>query len=146
LARACPYLVNALSRFQVQDDNNMNAFRLLYLVLGWFFVALGVVGIVLPILPTAPFLLLAVWAFSRSSPELAEKIRNHPVAGPLVSAWQDHGVIPLKGKILALLMMAAMGTYTAGFSAAPLWLAITTCVVLIAAAIYVVTRPSRVPA
>jgi uncharacterized protein len=123
----------------------MNVFRLLYLTLGWFFVGLGIVGVVIPILPTAPFLLLAVWAFSKSSPELAAKIRNHHVAGPFVRAWQDHGVIPIKGKVMAVVMMAGAGIYTAGFSAAPLWLAAVVCMVLAVVGVYVVSRPSHVP-
>ena len=56
---------------------------------GWLCVGLGALGVVMPLFPTTPFLLVAVWAFSRSSPELAEKIRNHPVVGPFIRDWQD---------------------------------------------------------
>jgi uncharacterized protein len=89
----------------------MFALRYFYLGLGWLSVGLGIVGIILPILPTTPFLLVAVWAFSRSSPEMAEKLRNHPQAGPYIRDWQDYGVIPMTGKVLAIIMMSAMGIY-----------------------------------
>ena len=78
---------------------------------------MAVAGIILPILPTTPMLLVAVWAFSKSSPELAEKIRSHRVFGPPVRDWQDHGVISLKAKSLAIAVMALMGGWLWVFSA-----------------------------
>lgn len=123
----------------------MNALRIFYLALGWLSVGLGIIGIILPILPTTPFLLVAVWAFSRSSPELAEKLRNHPKAGPFIRAWQDHGAIPLVGKVLAVTMMTVMGIYLAGFSVLPGWAALATCIGMIAVGIYIITRPSMPP-
>jgi uncharacterized protein len=123
----------------------MTAIRIFYLGLGWLSVGLGIIGIILPILPTTPFLLVAVWAFSRSSPELAEKLRNHPKAGPYIRAWQDHGAIPVVGKILAVTMMTVMGIYLAGFSVLPGWAALVACLVMMAVGIYIVTRPSVPP-
>ncbi len=119
----------------------MNALRLFFLGFGWLSVGLGIIGIILPILPTTPFLLVAVWAFSRSSPELAEKLRNHPRAGPYIRAWQDHGAIPVLGKVLAVSMMSVMGIYLAGFSVLPGWAAVPACLGLIAIGVYIITRP-----
>jgi uncharacterized protein len=123
----------------------MTAIRIFYLGLGWLSVGLGIIGIILPILPTTPFLLVAVWAFSRSSPELAEKLRNHPKAGPYIRAWQDHGAIPVVGKVLAVTMMTVMGIYLAGFSVLPGWAALVACVGMFAVGIYIVTRPNMPP-
>ena len=113
-----------------------------YISLGWFCVALGVVGIILPILPTTPFLLVAVWAFSRASPTLAEKLRNHPRVGPPIRNWQDHGIIPLYGKIAAVTMMSIMGIYLLFVSVVPLLFSGSACLIMLAAGSYVVTRPS----
>jgi uncharacterized protein len=129
----------------VQDAIEMNALRLFYLGLGWLSVGLGVVGIIMPILPTTPFLLLAVWAFSRSSPELAEKLRNHPKAGPYIRAWQDHGVIPPLGKFLAITMMTVTGAYLIVYGPLPLWAAISACAGMFLVAVYIVTRPGAPP-
>jgi uncharacterized protein len=123
----------------------MNPLRLFYLCLGWLCVGLGAIGIIMPVLPTTPFLLLAVWAFSRSSPELAEKLRNHPLVGPTIRSWQDHGVIPVKAKLLAIIMMAAMGVYLVGWSGVPNWVALTVVITLLAVAFYILTRPSIPP-
>jgi uncharacterized membrane protein YbaN (DUF454 family) len=119
--------------------------RYLYLSVGWFCVALGAIGIILPVFPTTPFLLVAVWAFSRSSPELAERIRNHPRFGHYVRHWQDHGVIPTQAKFLALAMMAGAGVYVLRYSGAPAWVGYSACAIMAALAVYILTRPSEPP-
>lgn len=117
--------------------------RPLLLGTGWLCVGLGVIGIVLPLLPTTPFLVVAVWAFSRSSPGLAEKIRNHPIAGAYVRDWEDEGVIPLGAKILAVTMMTVTFGYLYFGSGAPAWAVIAAGVAMAGAAGYVLSRPSR---
>ncbi len=117
--------------------------KYLYLSAGWVCVGLGGLGIIMPVLPTTPFLLVAVWAFSHSSPELAAKIRNHPTFGPFIRNWQDHGVIPAYAKILALLMMTGASIYLIAYSPAPGWVAWLSTAAMAFVGIYVVTRPSR---
>jgi uncharacterized membrane protein YbaN (DUF454 family) len=112
---------------------------------GWLCVGLGMLGIIMPLFPTTPFLLVAVWAFSRSSPELAERIRNHRLAGPFIRDWQDAGVIPVKAKALAVVMMSAMVGYLHFGAHAPVWITGLAAVVLAATASFIVTRPSRRP-
>ena len=112
---------------------------------GWFCVGLGMLGIIMPLFPTTPFLLVAVWAFSKSSPELAEKIRNHRIAGPYIRDWQDAGVIPVKAKALSLVMMAAIVGYLHFGAHAPAWITVLVAVVLAATASFIMTRPSRRP-
>jgi uncharacterized membrane protein YbaN (DUF454 family) len=117
--------------------------RPLLLGTAWLCVGLGAVGIFLPLVPTTPFLLVAVWAFSRSSPEMAAKIRNHPIAGAYVRDWEDDGVIPLGAKIISITMMFAVLGFLHFGSGAPAWAVIIAGVVMAVAAVYIVTRPSR---
>lgn len=117
--------------------------RPLLLGTGWLCVGLGVIGIIMPLFPTTPFLLVALWAFSRSSPEMAEKIRNHRIAGAYVRDWEDEGVIPLGAKIIAITMMAAMLGYLYFGSGAPAWAVIAAGMVMAGAAAYILSRPSR---
>lgn len=119
--------------------------RYFYLSLGWFCVALGGIGIILPVMPTTPFLLVAVWAFSKSSPELAEKIRSHPRFGVYVRHWQDHGVIPVQAKILAIAMMTGAGVYLLFYSALPVWAVYPALAVMAALAVYIAGRPGSPP-
>ena len=119
--------------------------RFVYVTIGGAATGLAVLGVWLPGLPTTPFLLVAVWAFSKSSPELAEKIRNHRLAGPFIRDWQDAGVIPVKAKALSLVMMAAIVGYLHFGAHAPAWITVLVAVVLAATASFIMTRPSRRP-
>ncbi len=115
--------------------------RPLLLGTGWFCVGLGAVGIILPLFPTTPFLLVALWAFSRSSPELAEKIRNNRHAGKYVRDWEDEDVIPTTAKVMAIAMMSAALVYLHLASSAPGWAVIAAGGVMAAVAAYILTRP-----
>ena len=131
-------------RRKTDGANRVKALRRPLLIgTGWMCVALGIVGIIMPLFPTTPFLLVAVWAFSKSSPEMAEKIRNHPIAGSYVRDWEDEGVIPLGAKILALTMMTAMLGYLTFGSSAPTWAVICAGFVMAGVAGYILSRPSR---
>ncbi|GGN51655.1 hypothetical protein GCM10011349_24420 [Novosphingobium indicum] len=72
---------------------------------GIFFVSLGTVGIFLPLLPTVVFYLLAAWCFSKSHPEWAERLYNHPTHGHHLREWRDRRAVSRKGKIAAILAM-----------------------------------------
>ena len=74
---------------------------------GCLSVALGVIGIFLPVLPTTPFLLLAAACFLRSSRRLYHWLVNHPRLGPWVCDYLDGQGIPLKGKVWAIGLMWA---------------------------------------
>jgi len=108
---------------------------------GWICVALGIIGIIMPLFPTTPFLLVAVWAFSKSSPEMAEKIRSHRHAGRFVRDWEDHGVIPTGAKVIAVTMMTAMIGYLHFGMDAPAWMEIGAAVTMAAVAGFVLSRP-----
>ncbi len=82
--------------------------RFLYAVLGLFCVALAVIGIVLPLLPTVPFLLLAAFFFANSSERLHNWIVAHNVFGPMIMDWRDHGAIRPGAKRAATLSIAAV--------------------------------------
>lgn len=116
--------------------------KITFLVIGWVFVGLAILGVVLPVLPTTPMLIVAVWAFSKSSPTLAARIRNDRRFGPLVRDWQDYGRIPIYGKIAAVVMMFGAGGYLWFYSKLALWLVISVSVAMFGVAGYVVSRPN----
>ncbi|WP_434677551.1 YbaN family protein [Pseudomonas sp. R1-18] len=81
--------------------------RYILLGAGWLSVALGVVGIFLPVLPTTPFLLLAAACFARSSPRFYYWLVNHKRLGPWIRDYLQGNGIPLKAKVYAIGMMWA---------------------------------------
>jgi uncharacterized membrane protein YbaN (DUF454 family) len=80
--------------------------RWLLLGLAGLFVLLGVIGLFVPVMPTVPFLVVAAWAASRSSPRLHHWLMNHPRFGRQLNDWYDHGVVPRKAKWITTVMMA----------------------------------------
>lgn len=77
-----------------------------WLILGLIFVALGSIGIFVPLLPTTSFMILALPCFARSSPRLEAWLLNHPRFGPGVRAWRADGAVPRHAKIAACIGMA----------------------------------------
>lgn len=78
-----------------------------WLVLGLMLVAIGIVGIFVPLLPTTSLMVLALPCFARSSPRLEAWLLDHPRFGPGVRAWRAEGAVPRHGKIAACIGMAA---------------------------------------
>lgn len=79
--------------------------RPVYLALGLISVGLAAIGAVLPLLPTVPFLLLAVFFFARSNPNWEQKVLNHPQWGPQIRDWRERRVIRRPAKLAAVTAM-----------------------------------------
>lgn len=113
---------------------------LLWRALALACVALGLVGIVLPGLPTVPFLIVAAWAGGRGWPALEAWLILHPRFGPPIRRWRDHGAIPRRAKWAASAMMAA----SAGvlwFSGLPLWARVAIPLFMALVALWMWLRP-----
>lgn len=118
--------------------------RWLFFAFGWLNVGLGLIGIVVPGMPTTVFLIAALWAFSKSSERFRLWLWNHPVFGASIRDWHEHRVIPYRAKILATSMMALSLAVVAAFSE-DLMLPMAMLVVMVPAALYVNTRASVAP-
>ncbi|MBC7139598.1 MAG: YbaN family protein [Defluviimonas sp.] len=80
--------------------------RILWATLGWMALACGLVGAALPVIPTVPFVLLAAFAFARSSERVHNWLVTHPVFGPPITDWRERGAISLTGKWWATVSFA----------------------------------------
>ena len=121
------------------------------LALGFVATGVGIAGVILPGLPGTVFLIIGLWAFSRSSERFQMWLFNHPRFGAPSRAWHAHRVIPVRAKIAAVVMMAVsqamLTVWVAGdASMAADWTvpAISAAVLAIVAS-WIVTRPSRAP-
>lgn len=113
-----------------------------YRVLAYVSFALALAGVVLPLLPTTPFILLAAWSASRSSPAFSDWLEKHRHFGPMIEGWRTRRAVPASAKVLATTMMFA--------SWLMLWLAGATPVLLITLGVFFAgllaflwSRPSR---
>ena len=93
--------------------------RWLWLALAYAALALGIVGIFLPGLPTTPFVLLAAFAAARGSRRLHERLLAHRTFGPMIREWQATGAVTRRAKLWAIGMMALSSLIM--FATAPKW-------------------------
>ncbi|MCB1687042.1 MAG: YbaN family protein [Halioglobus sp.] len=114
--------------------------RLAALVLAYLFLALAIVGVVLPGLPTVPFLLLAAWFSARGSERLHRWLYAHPHFGKLLIDWETQKAISRRTKVVAVIMLIASWVvmYHRVNSA---WLLAGIAMLFIIIAAYLVTRP-----
>ncbi len=115
--------------------------RLSWLCLGLICVGFAAIGVVLPLMPTTVFLLIAAFAFARSSPRLHLWLLNHKVFGSLIRNWQEHGAITPKAKGVAVLSMGLVLVLSAVLKV-PLWVLALQAVILSCVAIFILTRPA----
>lgn len=121
-----------------------------YLSVGSLALAAGAVGVVLPLIPTVPFLLLAAACFARSSDRLHDWLLSHPRLGPPIQSWRSHGVITPRAKVAALATLAISLAFPLAIvpllgGAVPLAAQALTGAVGLVVAIFLVSRPSRPP-
>ncbi len=119
--------------------------RWLLIGFGWLMIAVGIVGIFVPVMPTTVFLIAALWAFSRSSARFQTWLWTHPTFGPPVRNWHLHKVIPIRGKVLAVIVMTLSFVYVAIWVAEDWQLPAIVGAIMLPAALYIVTRRSRPP-
>lgn len=107
--------------------------RVLWLAGGGVSLATGVVGIVLPMLPTTPFVLLAAFCFARGSARYEHWLLNHPRFGPMVRDWRANRAVPLRAKQLAWVMMVVSSVIAWWVLPTPVrWIPAASCAVVAA--------------
>jgi uncharacterized protein len=115
--------------------------KLPWLILGWVCVVLGFIGVALPVLPTTPFLILAAFAFGKSSPRLKQWLLDHPIFGGPIRDWEINGAIRPRHKILACTAMALIFLVSLLASFGPVILLVQ-ALAMGGAATFILTRPN----
>ncbi|MEM7289957.1 MAG: YbaN family protein [Pseudomonadota bacterium] len=122
-------------------ENRWTLRRSLWALAGAVALILGAIGVVLPLLPTTPFVILSAFAFSKSIPGMQRWLENSRLFGPAIKDWNKNGAIAPKYKFAAMVMMLLFIALSIilEFSATVITIQI---VCMSAAAIYVLSRPN----
>ncbi len=103
--------------------------RIILIIIGWLAVVLGTLGVVLPVLPTTPFILLAAWCFARSSPRFHAWLLYRSWFGSYLRFWQKHHAMPRGVKPRAILLILLTFAISLWFVQMP-WVRIMLLVIL----------------
>lgn len=102
---------------------------------------LAVLGTVLPVLPTVPFVLVAAWAAGKGWPAFERWLLDHAYFGPPIRRWRENGAVPRRAKWISTLMMASSAIGMQFFSNIPLWARVGVPVVMACVAVWLWSRP-----
>lgn len=119
--------------------------RTLYKPLGFIFLAIGLVGVLLPVLPTTPFLLVSAWFFARSSEKWHQWLLRNELFGPPIRNWEENRCISARTKLVALLAMLGAGTASIVFAVEVQWLRYLAIGMMTLGCITVVSIPTCPP-
>ena len=119
--------------------------RTLWLIVGLTALALGAIGAILPVVPTTPFVILAAFAFGKSSRRLRILLERNRLFGPAIRDWRANGAIAVRYKAVAVVMMAASIVLSFVLSVPGFALAIQ-IVCIGAATVFILSRPSTAKA
>ncbi|WP_198314532.1 YbaN family protein [Chitinibacter sp. GC72] len=118
-------------------------YKILFTLGGVLALLLGLIGIVLPGLPTTPFILLAAYCFAKGSHRLHQRLLDHPWCGALIRDWEQHRSLPLRLKYLAIgLMLLMSGLSIWQLSSQPL-AQVSILIVALIGALTVIRIPTR---
>jgi uncharacterized protein len=123
-----------------RDDPRPPAARFAYATLAYVCVGLAMLGVVLPGLPTVPFLLLAAWAASRGSARLHRWLYEHPRFGQVLIDWEQKGAVSRRSKVLAVLLLSSSWLIMLWRVGDP-WLLLALALLFTAVGTFVATRP-----
>ncbi|GGK01231.1 membrane protein [Parabacteroides faecis] len=117
--------------------------RIIYIILGSFFLILGAIGIFVPLLPTTPFWLLTCWFYIRSSEKLYNRVMSNRHFGPYIRNYMVDKAIPLRSKIISVAVMWLSAIFTSLFLVDILWVKILLILISIGVSWHILSFPTK---
>ena len=118
--------------------------KIILITFGWCCVGMAFIGVFVPGIPTTIFLILALWAFARSSKKFHSWLLNHKRFGPILQNWESHKVVPRNAKILMVILQIS-AVIIFHYSLQNIYLTVLLIITLIFVARYVLSLPSELP-
>ena len=118
--------------------------KIILITIGWSCVGLAFIGTFVPGIPTTIFLIVALWAFAKSSKKFHSWLLNHKRFGPILQNWESHKVVPRKAKILMVILQIS-AVIIFHYSLQNIYLTVILTIILVFVARYVLSLPSELP-
>ena len=118
--------------------------KIILITIGWLCVGLAFVGTFVPGIPTTIFLIVALWAFAKSSKKFHSWLLYHKRFGPILQNWESHKVVPRKAKILMVILQIS-AVIIFHYSLQNIYLTVLLIITLVFVARYVLSLPSELP-
>ena len=118
--------------------------KIILITVGWCCVGMAFIGVFVPGIPTTIFLIVALWAFARSSKKFHSWLLNHKRFGPILQNWESHKVVPRNAKILMVILQIS-AVIIFHYSLQNIYLTVLLIITLIFVARYVLSLPSALP-
>jgi uncharacterized membrane protein YbaN (DUF454 family) len=112
-----------------------------FAVLAYLCVGLALLGVLLPGLPTVPFLLLAAWAAARGSKRLHDWLYSHPRFGAALVDWERERAVSSRSKVVAITLLSASWLFLTWRSDSP-WVPVAMAALFLAVGTFLLTRPA----
>ncbi|MGL4994267.1 MAG: YbaN family protein [Bacteroidales bacterium] len=122
---------------------SQQAKRIICAILGTISLGLGILGMILPLLPTTPFLLLTAFLYAHSYPRLHERLMQNRVTGPIITDFKVHRAIALHKKVFILTLLWATMIINAIFFVEPIWLKILLMLIAVGVTIHILSYRTR---
>jgi len=116
--------------------------KIIYTLFGSLFVGLAILGIILPLLPTTPFLLLAAWCYAKGSDRFYNWLMTHKWFGPYIKSYQEGKGLPKALKVRVLIILWVTMSVTIIFFAKPIFLKSLLFIIASSVSIYIWKLPS----
>ena len=112
--------------------------QILLITTGTFFVGVGIVGIFVPILPATPFLLIAAALYARSSRRFYNWLINNRIFGQYIKNYREGKGIPLRLKLITIILLWITIGYSAIFAIDILWVRIVLVIIAVGVTIHII--------
>ena len=127
------------NEFFVSSRSQIENMKILLAILGSVSLALGIMGVFLPVLPTTPFLLLSAALYMRSSQRLYDWLMSHKHLGPYIKNFREHKALPLRVKVVSVTMVWATLLYCAIFVAKEWWMSAVFVAIAIGVTVHIIS-------
>ncbi len=113
--------------------------KILLISAGTVSVAMGIIGVFVPILPTTPFLLFSAWCYAKSSEKFYNKLMDNKILGGYIKNYRDKKAMPRRVKILTISLLWISILYSAIFAVSNIWLSLLLVIIAVLVSLHLIS-------